>query len=329
VAQQPDTVVPTEGLAEPDGSGVVPPRQDVVQPVAGVREQQAPIEDPELQGLSDGDVYAKFINDGMSPTEAFNKATAISDARKAAQPTPVEEFEDVPDFVVSYDPAATQKEIDEISEILRDNPRLSERDRAPLEERLDELLGRQTTEEAPVEELNKKSVEETTSLGHIEAQAKIDAAKDQPGEMYTATVTIPEYFDEPAYDKNTEYKVVRGEGGWTVITAKYSDGDEQSYLLPPSRAAALTDEELIKEINDKNELFNSIVTKGKLSGPETPEAVETETQEQEAPTAEPTVEIAPEQQEMYRRCHGWQMVFGNHWRCVSRPLCLRHQSGRE
>ena len=35
------------------------------------------------------------------------------------------------------------------------------------------------------------------------------------------------------------------------------------------------------------------------SGTETPEAVETETQEQEAPAAEPAVEIAPEQQEMY------------------------------
>jgi hypothetical protein len=45
VAQQPDTVVPTEGLAEPDGSGVVPPRSDVVQPVAGEGEQQAPVDE--------------------------------------------------------------------------------------------------------------------------------------------------------------------------------------------------------------------------------------------------------------------------------------------
>jgi hypothetical protein len=206
VAQQPDTVVPTEGLGEPDGSGVVPPRQDVVQPVAGEGTQQAPV-------------------DESLPIDA-----------------------DEEDFSFVHP-----------------------------------ITGEKIESEAPVEELNKKSVEETTNLGHIEAQAKIDAAKDQPGEMYTATVTIPEYFDEPAYNKNTEYKVVRGEGGWTVIAAKYSDGDEQSYLLPPSRAAALTDEELIKEINDKNELFNSIVTKGKPSGvPETREQ-----------------EITPEQQEMY------------------------------
>jgi hypothetical protein len=233
VAQQPDTVVPTEGLAKADGLGVVPARQDVVQPVAGEAAKQAPVE-------------------------------------------------------------GTQNQIEKISAILK-NPTLDERDREALEERLDELIN----EEAPVEELNKKSVEETISLGHIEAQAKIDAAKDQPGEMYTATVTIPEYFDEPAYDRNTEYKVVRGEGGWTVITAKYSDGDEQSYLVPPSRAAALTDEELIKQINDKNELFNSIVTKGKPSGTETIETQQAETQGQEEPAAEPTVEVTPEEQQMY------------------------------
>jgi hypothetical protein len=57
-------------------------------------------------------------------------------------------------------------------------------------------------EETPLEKLNKKSVEEATNISHTEAQAKIDAAKDQPGEMYTASVTIPEYFDEPAYAKN-------------------------------------------------------------------------------------------------------------------------------
>lgn len=146
MAQQPDTVVPTEGLGEPDGLGVVPTGQDVTQPVAGEGTQQAP----------------------------------------------VEEFEDVPDFVVDYDQEATQKQIDELNEILEENPQLNERDREALEERLDELLGRLET---PVEEV---AVEEETP-----------------------------------------------------------------------------------------------------SGTETPEAIETEAQRQEEPTAEPAVEIAPEQQEMY------------------------------
>jgi hypothetical protein len=44
VVEQPSPVVPTEGLGEPDGSGVVPPRPDVVQPVAGEGEQQAPVD---------------------------------------------------------------------------------------------------------------------------------------------------------------------------------------------------------------------------------------------------------------------------------------------
>jgi hypothetical protein len=39
--------------------------------------------------------------------------------------------------------------------------------------------------------------------------------------------------------------------------------------------------------------------RGVRSGPETPEAVETETQGQEEPTAEPAVEVTPEEQQMY------------------------------
>ena len=191
VAQQPDTVIPTEGLGEADGLGVVPARQDVVQPVAGEGEQQASVEE-KIKFLENELVDWSLV--GLRP-EDDPRVQAVADelaalkTKQGTQSTPVEEFEDVPDFVVSYDQAATQKEIDEISATLKD-PTLGLRQREALEERLDELLARQTTEEAPVEE------------------------------------EIP-------------------------------------------------------------------------SGPETPEAVETETQGQEEPAAEPTVEVTPEEQQMY------------------------------
>ena len=153
VAQQPNTVVPTEGLAKADGLRVVPARQDVVQPVAGEGEQQASIEE-KIKFLENELVDWSLV--GLRP-EDDPRVQAVADelaalkTKQGTQSTPVEEFEDVPDFVVSYDQAATQKEIDEISATLKD-PTLGLRQREALEERLDELLARQTTEEAPVEE---------------------------------------------------------------------------------------------------------------------------------------------------------------------------------
>jgi hypothetical protein len=153
VARQPDTVVPTEGLAEPDGLGVVPTRPDVVQPVAGEGEQQASVEE-RIKFLENELVDWSLV--GLRP-EDDPRVQAVADelaalkTKQGTQSTPVEEFEDVPDFVVSYDQAATQKEIDEISATLKD-PTLGLRQREALEERLDELLARQTTEETSVEE---------------------------------------------------------------------------------------------------------------------------------------------------------------------------------
>ena len=148
VVEQPDTVVPAEGLGEADGLGVVPTRPDVVEPVAGEGEQQAP----------------------------------------------VEESEDVPDFVVSYDPAATQKEIEKISAILQ-NPTLDERDREALEERLDELLGRleAPVEETPVEEEIPSGIEtpeavKTETQGQEEPPAEpVREIAFQEKEMYEDT----------------------------------------------------------------------------------------------------------------------------------------------
>jgi hypothetical protein len=143
VAGQPDTVVPTEGLAEPDGLGVVPVRPDVVQTVAGEGTEQASVEE-RIKFLENELVDWSLV--GLRP-EDDPRVQAVADelaalkTKQGTQSTPVEEFEDVPDFVVSYDQAATQKEIDEISATLKD-PTLGLRQREALEERLDELLAR-------------------------------------------------------------------------------------------------------------------------------------------------------------------------------------------
>jgi hypothetical protein len=153
VARQPDTVVPTERLAEPDGLGVVPTRPDVIHPITGERIQQDPVEE-RIKFLENELVDWSLV--GLRP-EDDPRVQAVADelaalkTKQGTQSTPVEEFEDVPDFVVSYDQAATQKEIDEISATLKD-PTLGVRQREALEERLDELLARQTTEETSVEE---------------------------------------------------------------------------------------------------------------------------------------------------------------------------------
>jgi Large polyvalent protein associated domain 38 len=153
VAKQPDPVVPTEGLEKPDGLGVVPARPDVVQPAPGEGEQQASVEEriKFLENeLVDWSLVGKRPEDDPRVQAIADELAALK-SKQVAQPNVIEESEDVPDFVVSYNPAATQKEIDEISATLQD-PTLGLRQREALEERLDELLARQTTEEAPTEE---------------------------------------------------------------------------------------------------------------------------------------------------------------------------------
>lgn len=153
VAGQPSPIVPTEGLAEPDGLGVVPTGPDVVQPVAGEGTQQAPVAE--------------------------------------------EVLEDVPDFAVDYDQAATQKQIDELSEILKENPQLNERERGALEERLDELLSRLETpvEETPVEET--PSGVETPETVETETQEQEEPAAEPAIEV------TPE--EQQMYEDTREY----------------------------------------------------------------------------------------------------------------------------
>lgn len=191
VAQQPDTVVPTEGLAEADGLGVVPVGQDVVQPIAGEGAEQASVE-KRIKFLQNELVDYELV--GLRP-EDDPRVQAIADelnalkTKQGAQSVPIEESEDVPDFAVDYDQAATQEEIEKISALLKD-PTLGLRQRETLEERLDELLGRLET---PVEE-EIPSGTETPEAVETETQGQEEPAAEpareiafQEKEMYDET----------------------------------------------------------------------------------------------------------------------------------------------
>tara|TARA_R110002126_G_scaffold55895_2_gene149839 strand:- start:6842 stop:12940 length:6099 start_codon:yes stop_codon:yes gene_type:complete len=88
VARQSDTVVPTEGLAEPDGLRVVPARPDVVQPAPGEGEQQAPVEEfedvpsfktPVTKPLSTLEYFEKRDELVRQMDEAGEESSALSD----------------------------------------------------------------------------------------------------------------------------------------------------------------------------------------------------------------------------------------------------------
>jgi len=88
VVGQPDTDTTTTGTGIVEPSGVVPAGQDVAGTPERAAEESVAVEDPKLQGLSGGEIYAKLIKDGMPQSEAFEKATEIMDARIAALPDP-------------------------------------------------------------------------------------------------------------------------------------------------------------------------------------------------------------------------------------------------
>jgi hypothetical protein len=190
MAQQPDTVVPTEGLGEPDGLGVVSTGQDVAQPVAGEGTQQAPVD--------------RFL-----PIDA-----------------------DEEDFALIHP-----------------------------------ITGEKIESGAPVEEA---TVTETRTKDIV--QDEIRAVDEQQRALLSKDGRRPARGTE----KSKQWDAL--EDKRTNLFSEWRALDIQESAT--KRAEAPVEEEI-------------------PSGPETPEAVETETQEQEAPTTEPTVEIAPEQQEMY------------------------------
>jgi hypothetical protein len=142
-------------------------------------------------------------------------------------------------------------------------------------------------------ELDKKSTAETQSLPFEELRAKTKEGASAPGKIYTVTyddIDVDLEGNRVATPNSADYKVVRMDGGWTVV----SDADgSKPVLLPPSRAAANTDEQLVEQRNNQSSLVSNTVvkpteTKGADLGTETTEAIET-TQEEQAPPAAGTV----------------------------------------
>ena len=140
------------------------------------------------------------------------------------------------------------------------------------------------------EQLDRKSVAEARSLSFDDLRAKTAEGASAPGSMYTATYNETDTDLEGnrvSTPISADYKVVRMDGGWTVV----SDADGSNpVLLPPSRAAANTDEQLVEQQNNKSQFISDTVvkpteTKGTPSGTETSEAVETTQEGQETPAA--------------------------------------------
>lgn len=280
VVEQPDTVVPTEGLREPDGLGVVPTGQDVTQLVAGEGTQQAPVE------------------------ELDQSFTHPITGEKIEPEAPVE---DVPSFVVNYDQATTQKQIDELREILRDNPRLSERDREALEERIDELLGRleTPTEEAPVKE-EIPSGTETPEAVQTKTQEQ-EAAPAEPNSWKDTFGFIHYRMDALLPNGVSRVTELIDQEQAQNIALKFTDskGNTERYLTvgfnklnkPYWSAKDASDETIKKNIGEK--LFNAIGDQPITNTEDYQALVQRIKEALEESSVKPTVEVTPEQREMY------------------------------
>ena len=96
--------------------------------------------------------------------------------------------------------------------------------------------------------LDEKSVEETLNLPTEELHKKIKQGATRKGPIYTAANDVTNYAGDETTTETQDYKVVRGDDGWTVISKP--DGSDAT-LVPPSRAEALTDEQLVQRVHEK------------------------------------------------------------------------------
>jgi hypothetical protein len=91
-------------------------------------------------------------------------------------------------------------------------------------------------------------------------RAKIEQAKTQGGLLYTATHTDKDVITDTSKTVNRQYRVARMDGGWTVVSD--ANGANPT-LMPPSRANALSDEDMVR--NQHNRFYfaeDAQVTKG-------------------------------------------------------------------
>jgi hypothetical protein len=223
MAQQPDTVVPAEGLGEPDGLGVVPTGQDVTQPVAGEGTQQAPV-DKSLPIDADEEDFS-FVH----PITGEKIESGAPVEETPVTETPVTKRLDILEYLEKRD-----KLLEQMDEALKESEAL-----------LDKIM-----------DLN------SVRAGDVLGDDGKPLALDENGQ----------------YDSDKKYEAVK------ALEAKHAE-------------ASAKFDAIAKQIDEFDAARQA--SKGEPSGTETPEAIETEAQGQEAPTTEPTVEITPEQQEMY------------------------------
>ena len=340
VAQQPDTVVPTEGLGEPDGLGVVPTGQDVTQPVAGEGTQQTPVEEfedvpsfaaptiqqetpvekplsfrgPNPKNPDDANSWqdkAGFIHYNIDATLPNGRSRVIELIDQEQAQNIALRFKDnetnkervlsvgfnqigIPYwFMGDVSEKVIKKNIgQELFDSLGNTPITNTQEYGALVERIKDVLTKSNEKT-----LNEKAREESSNLHPEEAVKKVNQAKTQQGLLYTAAYDRTNIAGNKTTTKTQGYKVVRTDDGWAVVSKP--DGSD-ARLVPPSRAAALTDEQIIQRIHEKANFLKEgearvVKQKGEPSGTEAPETIETETQEQEAPARE----IAFQEKEMY------------------------------
>jgi len=96
--------------------------------------------------------------------------------------------------------------------------------------------------------LDEKSVEETLNLPTEELNKKIKQGAARKGPIYTAANDVTNYAGDETTTETQDYKVVRGDDGWTVISRP---NGSRAVMVPPTRAAAFTDEQLVQRIHEK------------------------------------------------------------------------------
>lgn len=127
----------------------------------------ATTEDPELQNLSGVKLIDKFINEGMSPSDAFKRASEIIDARKAAEQAPTESREETVDRLI-------QERITELEELEKKREALGF---APKLRRNSSQKVREAV--AAIEELEKEIGGVKQALWFLHTGKEIDKEKGQ------------------------------------------------------------------------------------------------------------------------------------------------------
>ena len=306
LAGQPSPELPAGGTAGVDTSGVVPAGQTTAGVTVGEGTQQAPLDNLTSAFGNTGSAMIDNMYQGMF--DAYKKGStkfagnedpiliaAKEDGKTFASPKEIQDYANEPGVKERATEIAQGIRVKRLlaagktpEEIQTQLPNIdvSKYIQAPPVKTSAETLTALTTEE----ELDKKSVAETSSLPFDELRAKTKEGASAPGTVYTAA------YDETSTDEdgnrvstriNTEYKVVRMDGGWTVVSSVEGNNP---VLLPPSRAAANTDEQLVEQQNNQLQVVRDTVvtptkTKGADVGTETSETIETTQEGQEAPPA--------------------------------------------